>query len=596
MATYLRTASYLCTKISIDLNDEERRSMTIRDSLAVIFRQALEAAVEAGDLTIDEIPEPSLERPREEGHGDWACTVAMRLAKVAHMNPRQIAEHIVNHLPENDMIASCEIAGPGFINVVLNDSSLQEIVNQVRREGENFGKGTLDTPCRINLEYVSANPTGPMHVGHGRWAALGDSIARILRHAGYDVDEEFYINDQGNQMNVFADSLVVCYCQALGEDVEMPEASYGGVYVKELAQQIVDEEGDKWLSVDPDERRAAFREKGYAAMMASVKETLELFGNHFDTWFSEHSLFIPDEQGKTKIDYAFEAMKERGYIYEKEGATYFRSSAFDDEKDRVLIKTNGELTYFMSDVAYHYDKMQRGYDHLIDIWGADHHGYIPRCQAMMSAWGYPDALEVILGQLVTLFRNGMQVRMSKRTGEMITFRELIDEVGTDSTRYMMLSKSSDQSIDFDIDVAKKKDASNPVYYVQYAHARICSILRKAAAERGIDDTLPTDDIVSALDIDGADVSLLEHESELALMKKMSEFSELIAGAARDRAPYRLTHYAQDLASLFHSFYTNCHVIIEDEALMNARLCLADAARINLALTLSLLGVSAPSKM
>lgn len=570
--------------------------MTIRDSLSIIFRQALEDAVKSGDLVLDEIPEPSLERPREEGHGDWACTVAMRLAKQAHMNPRQIAEHIVNHLPNNDMIALCEIAGPGFINVTLNDSSLQEIVNQVRKEGFDFGKGSLDKPCRINLEYVSANPTGPMHVGHGRWAALGDSIARILRHAGYDVDEEFYINDQGNQMNVFADSLVVRYLQALGKNVDMPESSYGGNYVKELAQSIVDADGNKWLDADPDERRSAFREFGYKAMMANVKETLALFGNHFDTWFSEHSLFIPDENGKTKIDHAYEAMDERGYVYKKDGATYFRSSAFGDEKDRVLVKTNGELTYFMSDVAYHYDKMQRGYDHLIDIWGADHHGYVPRCQAMMAAWGYPDSLEVILGQLVTLFRDGEQVRMSKRTGEMITFRELIDEVGSDSTRYMMLSKSSDQSIDFDIDVAKKKDASNPVYYVQYAHARICSILRKAAIERGIDDSLDTEEIVSSLGIDGADVSLLVHDSELALMKKMSEFSELIQGAARDRAPYRLTHYAQDLAGLFHSFYTNCHVILEDQALMNARLCLVNAARITLALTLSLLGVSAPSKM
>lgn len=570
--------------------------MTIRDSLSIIFRQALEDAVKSGDLVLDEIPEPSLERPREEGHGDWACTVAMRLAKQAHMNPRQIAEHIVNHLPNNDMIALCEIAGPGFINVTLNDSSLQEIVNQVRKEGFDFGKGSLDKPCRINLEYVSANPTGPMHVGHGRWAALGDSIARILRHAGYDVDEEFYINDQGNQMNVFADSLVVRYLQALGKNVDMPESSYGGNYVKELAQSIVDADGNKWLDADPDERRSAFREFGYKAMMANVKETLALFGNHFDTWFSEHSLFIPDKNGKTKIDHAYEAMDERGYVYKKDGATYFRSSAFGDEKDRVLVKTNGELTYFMSDVAYHYDKMQRGYDHLIDIWGADHHGYVPRCQAMMAAWGYPDSLEVILGQLVTLFRDGEQVRMSKRTGEMITFRELIDEVGSDSTRYMMLSKSSDQSIDFDIDVAKKKDASNPVYYVQYAHARICSILRKAAIERGIDDSLDTEEIVSSLGIDGADVSLLVHDSELALMKKMSEFSELIQGAARDRAPYRLTHYAQDLAGLFHSFYTNCHVILEDQALMNARLCLVNAARITLALTLSLLGVSAPSKM
>lgn len=571
--------------------------MTIRESLEAVLYQALSSAVQAGALPLEEVPQPTLERPREEGHGDWACTVAMRLAKAARMNPRQIAQILVDNLPENELIETVEIAGPGFINLTLANSVFQNVIAEVRAQGSDYGKSTLPKPCKVDLEYVSANPTGPMHVGHGRWAALGDSIARVMRHAGYDVDEEFYINDQGNQMNVFADSLVVRYQQALGQDVEMPEASYGGGYVKELAQQIIDRDGDKWLSVDPDERRHEFREMGYKAMMENVKETLEIFGNHFDIWFSERSLFVADEEGKTKVDRAFEVMKDKGYIFEQDGATYFRSTAFGDEKDRVLIKTNGELTYFMSDVAYHYDKMQRGYDHLIDIWGADHHGYIPRCQAMMAAWGYPDALEVVLGQLVTLFRDGQQVRMSKRTGEMITFRELIDEVGVDATRYMMLSKSSDQSIDFDIEVAKKKDASNPVYYVQYAHARICSILRKAAQARGIEtEGVSVAELVEALSITNADLSVLTHESELELMRKMADFTDLVAGAARDRAPFRLTHYAQDLAALFHSFYTNCRVIGEGEQLEQARLALADSARIVLALALGLLGVSVPEHM
>lgn len=571
--------------------------MTIRESLEAVLYQALSSAVQAGALPLEEVPQPTLERPREEGHGDWACTIAMRLAKAARMNPRQIAQILVDNLPENELIETVEIAGPGFINLTLANSVFQNVIAEVRAQGSDYGKSTLPKPCKVDLEYVSANPTGPMHVGHGRWAALGDSIARVMRHAGYDVDEEFYINDQGNQMNVFADSLVVRYQQALGQDVEMPEASYGGGYVKELAQQIIDRDGGKWLSVDPDERRHEFREMGYKAMMENVKETLEIFGNHFDTWFSERSLFVADEEGKTKVDRAFEVMKDKGYIFEQDGATYFRSTAFGDEKDRVLIKTNGELTYFMSDVAYHYDKMQRGYDHLIDIWGADHHGYIPRCQAMMAAWGYPDALEVVLGQLVTLFRDGQQVRMSKRTGEMITFRELIDEVGVDATRYMMLSKSSDQSIDFDIEVAKKKDASNPVYYVQYAHARICSILRKTAQARGIEtEGVSVAELVEALSITNADLSVLTHESELELMRKMADFTDLVAGAARDRAPFRLTHYAQDLAALFHSFYTNCRVIGEGEQLEQARLALADSARIVLALALGLLGVSVPEHM
>lgn len=571
--------------------------MTIRESLESVLHQALKAAVEAGELPLDEIPVPSLERPREEGHGDWACTVAMRLAKVAHMNPRAIAQAIVDHLPENSLVESCEIAGPGFINLTLTNASFQAVVAEAREKGADFGKSQLAEPCKVDLEYVSANPTGPMHVGHGRWAALGDATARVMRHAGYSVDEEFYINDQGNQMNVFGNSIVVRYQQMLGQDVEMPEACYGGAYIKDIAQAIIDEDGSKWLDADEQERLIDFRERGYAMMLDTVKSTLSTFGNHFDTWFSERSLFVPDENGTTKQQRAFDVMNEKGLLYESDGATFFRSTDFGDDKDRVLVKANGDLTYFMSDVAYHYDKMQRGYDHLIDIWGADHHGYIQRCKAMMTAWGYPDALEVVLGQLVNLLRDGEPVRMSKRTGEMVTFQELIDEVGVDATRYLMLSKSADQAIDFDIEVAKKQDSSNPVYYVQYAHARICSILRKAGEARGMDvESAGIEDIVAELGLDGVDLSPLAHESELALMRKMADFSDLVAGAARDRAPFRLTHYAQELASLFHSFYGNCHVLGVEEDVEKARLALVDAARIVLALSLDLLGVSAPERM
>ena len=566
--------------------------MTIRVSLEQLLSKALFAAVEGGALELDSVPEPTLERPKDESHGDWACTIAMRLAKQAHKNPREIAQIVIDHIPANELIDSCEIAGPGFINFRLSNASFQQIVSEVRSQGADYGRSTLSEPVKVNLEYVSANPTGPMHVGHGRWAALGDATARVLRHAGYDVDEEFYINDQGNQMNVFGNSIVVRYQQLLGQDVEMPEACYGGSYIKDIAQAIIDVDGDKWLTADEDERLVNFRERGYQMMLDTVKATLSSFGTNFDTWFSERSLFVPNEEGKTKQQLAFEAMDAKGLLYESEGATFFRSTDFGDDKDRVLIKANGDLTYFMSDVAYHYDKMQRGYTHLIDIWGADHHGYIRRCMAMMAAWGYPGALEVMLGQLVNLLRGGQPVRMSKRTGEMVTFQELIDEVGVDATRYLMLSKSADQSIDFDIEVAKKQDSSNPVYYVQYAHARICSILRKAAQSESQD----TDAVAAGLGLDGADLSLLTHESELALMKKIADFTDLVAGAARDRAAFRLTHYAQSLASLFHGFYTNCHVIVEDEQLMHARLALCDAVRINLAQTLDLLGVSAPSHM
>jgi len=571
--------------------------MTIRESLESVLYQALKAAVEAGELPLNEIPQPSLERPREEGHGDWACTIAMRLAKAAHMNPRAIAQAIVDHLPENNLVESFEIAGPGFINLTLTNASFQAVVSEARQQGSDFGKSELSEPCKVNLEYVSANPTGPMHVGHGRWAALGDAIARVMRHAGYSVDEEFYINDQGNQMNVFGNSVVVRYQQLLGQDVEMPEACYGGAYIKDIAQAIIDADGDKWLDANEDERLVAFRERGYAMMLDSVKDALSTFGNNFDTWFSERSLFVADENGETKQQRAFDVMNEKGLLFEAEGATFFRSTDYGDDKDRVLVKANGDLTYFMSDVAYHYDKMQRGYDHLIDIWGADHHGYIQRCKAMMAAWGYPDALEVVLGQLVNLLRDGEPVRMSKRTGEMVTFQELIDEVGVDATRYLMLSKSADQAIDFDIEVAKKQDSSNPVYYVQYAHARICSILRKAGEARGMNvESAGIEEIVAELGLDDIDLSPLAHESELALMRKMADFSELVAGAARDRAPFRLTHYAQELAGLFHSFYGNCHVLGEEESVEKARLALVDSTRIVLALSLDLLGVSAPERM
>lgn len=571
--------------------------MTIRESLESVLYQALKAAVEAGELPLNEIPQPSLERPREEGHGDWACTIAMRLAKAAHMNPRAIAQAIVDHLPENNLVESFEIAGPGFINLTLTNASFQAVVSEARQQGSDFGKSELSEPCKVNLEYVSANPTGPMHVGHGRWAALGDAIARVMRHAGYSVDEEFYINDQGNQMNVFGNSVVVRYQQLLGQDVEMPEACYGGAYIKDIAQAIIDADGDKWLDANEDERLVAFRERGYAMMLDSVKDTLSTFGNNFDTWFSERSLFAADENGETKQQRAFDVMNEKGLLFEAEGATFFRSTDYGDDKDRVLVKANGDLTYFMSDVAYHYDKMQRGYDHLIDIWGADHHGYIQRCKAMMTAWGYPDALEVVLGQLVNLLRDGEPVRMSKRTGEMVTFQELIDEVGVDATRYLMLSKSADQAIDFDIEVAKKQDSSNPVYYVQYAHARICSILRKAGEARGMNvESAGIEAVVAELGLDDIDLSPLAHESELALMRKMADFSDLVAGAARDRAPFRLTHYAQELAGLFHSFYGNCHVLGEEESVEKARLALVDSTRIVLALSLDLLGVSAPERM
>ena len=575
--------------------------MTLREQVEEVVDAALSAAVADGSLPLEEVPAAALERPRDAANGDWASTVALRAAKAAHMKPRDVAEAVVSHLPKNDLIASTEIAGPGFVNIRLTNAALASVIAEARREGMDFGRGEAPANAgRINLEYVSANPTGPMHVGHGRWAALGDSMARVLRHAGFDVSEEFYINDHGTQMDNFGRSVSVRYEQLCGRDVPMPENCYGGAYVIDIAREILDADGEKWLDVPEEERVVAFRERSYVEMLEHNKAVLSGFGTTFDTWFSERTLYAPDEDGKSAVDRALEAMDAKGYVFQKDGATWFKSTAFGDEKDRVLIKENGEFTYFLSDVAYHYNKIQRGFTHLIDIWGADHHGYVKRCQAMLAAWGYEGALEVVLGQLVNLFRDGSAVRMSKRTGEMVTFEELIEEVGVDATRYLMLSRSSDQPIDFDIEVAKKKDATNPVYYVQYAHARICSILRKAACEGDLAAAEAGDITFNELAerTVGADVDLspLCEESELALMRKMGDFADMVAQAAADRAPFRLTHYAQDLAALFHQFYTNCHVLADDEATRRARLALCDASRIVLALTLSLLGVSAPEKM
>ncbi len=567
--------------------------MQIREQLETIVDQAIAAAMSDGSLALEEAPAAALERPRDPENGDWASTVAMRSAKLAHANPRVIAQAIVDHLPENDVVKSAEIAGPGFINFRLTDDVLQGVVASVREQRDDFGRGMVpEGERKVNLEYISANPTGPMHIGHGRWAALGDSMARVMSHAGYDVFEEFYVNDHGTQMDVFGNSIAVRYMQLLGHEVEMPEECYGGAYVTDIARGILEDEGRVYEDMSDDERRCVFREKGRVLMLGEQQKLLERFGTTFDCWFSERTLYEEDENGQSAVDRALEAMREKGYVFESEGATWFRSTALGDDKDRVLIKANGELTYFMSDMAYHYDKVCRGFDHLINIWGADHHGYIKRCEAMMEAWGYPGKLEIVLGQLVNLLRDGEPVRMSKRTGEMITFGELVDEVGVDATRFLMLSRSSDQPVDFDIEVAKKQDASNPVYYVQYAHARICSILRKAAGE----DEANADALAATMIPAGIDLSSLTHESELALMRKMDDFTELIALAARDRAPYRLTHYAQELASLFHQFYTNCHIIGEEPAVQNARLALADAVRILLELTLQLLGVSAPERM
>ena len=585
----------------------------MRDQVEQIVTKALEEAVAAGELPLETIPDPGLERPRDRSNGDWATTVAMRCAKQAHMSPRDIASVVAKHLEGDALLKSVEVAGPGFINLRLSDSALQSIFASVREKGADFGRNEIGKGTKIDVEFISANPTGPMHLGHGRWAALGDAICRVLDFSGFDVTREFYINDAGNQMNVFAASVSCRYMQvanlmAQGKTAEeaydeiiantdlyrsqLPENCYAGAYVVDIAVKIIAEQGTKWVDATEEEREAAFMDMAYDAVLSHNKQVLRDFGLTFDVWFSERTLHAKDANGDSIISKTIDELDRLGYIYEKDGATWFRTTDFGDDKDRVLIKADGSYTYFAPDIAYHKNKLDRGNDRCIDLLGADHHGYIKRIQSVGHVFGHPGQPEVVIGQMVNLFRDGVAVRMSKRTGEMVTFEELIDEVGPDATRYLMLSRSTDQTIDFDIEEAKRQDSSNPVYYVQYAHARICSILRKACD----DDEIAAQDAAAKLVPATADLSVLIDEVELNLARKIDEFSGLVESCARDLAPFRITYYAQELASCFHQFYNRCHVLTDDTALTVARLYVCDATRRVLEIALGLLGVSAPERM
>ena len=613
-------------------NSYDDRGMRAR--IAGLVSCAIAQAQAAGELPEFEVSDFGIERTNDAQKGDWTSTVAMRSSKAAHRAPRDIAAAIIAHMPADEAVVSVEAAGPGFLNFSLAPEAICGVFGQVIREGADFGRCNDGQGKKVDVEFVSANPVGPMHVGHGRWAALGDSMCRTLEFCGWDVTREFYINDAGNQMNTFARSIEKRYRQivelveggkTVDEALETLEAdrvaalddadgtlgthpltddfagelggdAYGGSYIWDIARVFYDQDGTAPLDMPVEERLHDFRERGYQAMLANIKDVLARCGCDFDVWFSERTLHTPDEQGKTAVTRAFDKLRAADKLYEAEGSLWFRTTDYGDDKDRVLMKSDGSHTYFASDIAYHSNKFDRGFDRLIDIWGADHHGYIPRMQAAVEAMGHKGQLDVPLGQLVNLLRAGKPVRMSKRKGTMITFEELLEMVGRDATRFTLLSRSSDQEVDFDIDVVTRQSSDNPVFYVQYAHARICSILRKAAEQAGIADTSDLDATAHALIGDDPNLALLTDPAELALARHLAHFGETVAGCAQDLAPFRLTHYATGTAAAFHGFYTNCHVLTDDAELTRARLAACDAARRVLAQTLSLIGVSAPVSM
>lgn len=613
-------------------NSYDDRGMRAR--IASLVSCAIAQAQAAGELPEFEVSDFGIERTNDAQKGDWTSTVAMRSSKAAHRAPRDIAAAIIAHMPADEAVVSVEAAGPGFLNFSLAPEAICGVFGQVIREGADFGRCNDGQGKKVDVEFVSANPVGPMHVGHGRWAALGDSMCRTLEFCGWDVTREFYINDAGNQMNTFARSIEKRYRQivelvaggkTVDEALETLEAdrvaalddadgtlgthpltddfagelggdAYGGSYIWDIARVFYDQDGTAPLDMPVEERLHDFRERGYQAMLANIKDVLAQCGCNFDVWFSERTLHTPDEQGKTAVTRAFDKLRAADKLYEAEGALWFRTTDYGDDKDRVLMKSDGSHTYFASDIAYHSNKFDRGFDRLIDIWGADHHGYIARMQAAVEAMGHKGQLDVPLGQLVNLLRAGKPVRMSKRKGTMITFEELLEMVGRDATRFTLLSRSSDQEVDFDIDVVTRQSSDNPVFYVQYAHARICSILRKAAEQAGIADTSDLDATAHALIGDDPNLALLTDPAELALARHLAHFGETVAGCAKDLAPFRLTHYATGTAAAFHGFYTNCHVLTDDAELTRARLAACDAARRVLAQTLSLIGVSAPVSM
>jgi arginyl-tRNA synthetase len=551
----------------------------LKQTLIELLSDAAIAAQKSGTLPSVSLPEVLIEHPQNPEHGDYASSLPLKLARATGTNPLTIAHDIVSRLASTPEIERTVVAPPGFINFILKDGWLAGQVNSILKADTSYGNIELGRGRRVQIEFVSVNPTGPLHVGHGRGAILGSTLANVLAAAGHEVEREYYINDAGSQIDAFHRSLYARYRQCLGLEAEMPENGYFGHYMAELAQEIVAEHGDKYSSLPETEAMPQLGQIGLEKIIDGIRADLEQLGVSFDVWFSEHSLH---DNGQYRE--AISRLREGGYISEKEGATWFVSTALGEDKDNVIIRSDGSPTYFATDIAYHYDKfLKRRFDTVIDIWGADHLGHVSRMKSVVGALGIdPEQLKVIISQMVSLRRGGELVKVSKRSGDIITLRELANEVGADACRFFFLCRSADSQMDFDMELATKHSAENPVYYVQYAHARIASILR-LARERGIEFS------------DG-DVSLLTTEPELALIRKMLLLPELVETIASTLEPHHLTYYAQDLATVFHSFYKQCRVVSPNESLSQARLKLVAAAKITLRRTLHLMGMTAPERM
>ncbi len=553
-----------------------------------ILRSVLRSAVEnAAHRNLINVPDPGslrieISRSKDDRYGDYATNAALALASQTGMKPRELAAIITDNLnPQGTLISKAEIAGPGFINFFLAEGVWREVVHTIHREKSQYGCFQQPEAPRILLEFVSANPTGPLHVGHGRGAAIGDTLARLLKTCGYSVETEYYVNDAGNQMRILGNSVLHRYRELNGEEIVFPENHYLGEYIGDLAKELQGTPlGEKLLSLSPEEAVDAAAEFACNRILEGIQEDLAFFGVTYDHYFREKTLHQNDAVRK-----ALGELRNLGKAEEKEGALWFVMNGEQDEKDRVLVRATGEPTYFAADVAYHLDKLRRGHGLLIDIWGSDHHGYVPRVRAGIEAFGYsPDVLKVLLVQFVTLVREGKKISMSTRSGEFITLREVLDEVGPDAARFFFLTKRCDSHLDFDLDLAKKQSKDNPVYYVQYAHARVASIFR-IAAEREID-----------ADMTDPDLTALSLPEEQKLMKHLADFPDMLLDAAATLEPHRVTFYLMELAELFHAYYHDNRVLTEDSRVKKARLYLIEAVRQVTANGLSILGVSAPERM